>query len=160
MIRSHKMNAALLCSVVDYGMGNLPSVIRASRRLAIVLNPRPSRNGCEPPPRGGAAGRLGVFGEAMHNLAACGLVKALEELVLRDRQPLLAICLGMQLLARNSDEEGFFDGLAGSTPKCAGSRRMTGFASTCRLEHPAAGRRWRAICGAAGRCQLLFRPQL
>jgi glutamine amidotransferase len=110
VIQSYKANAALLCGVVDYGMGNLPSVVKALQTLGYRAEPTAE------PERLRAADvvvlpGVGAFGEAMHNLAAGGLVTALEELVLRDRRPLLGICLGMQLLARNSDEEGFFDGL-------------------------------------------------
>jgi len=96
-------------AIVDYGMGNLHSAVKAFRRL-----------GAQPevvstPADVAAARRLvlpgvGHFGRAMANLHASGLRAALDEAVLARGVPLLGICLGMQLLARHS-EEGDADGL-------------------------------------------------
>ena len=47
---------------------------------------------------------VGHFGVAMRNLEESGLRAALEEAVLRRGVPILGICLGMQLLARHSEE--------------------------------------------------------
>jgi glutamine amidotransferase len=47
---------------------------------------------------------VGNFGSGMRNLRARGLVEALNEVVLNKGVPLLGICLGMQLLADESEE--------------------------------------------------------
>ena len=90
-------------AIVDYGMGNLHSVLKKFRRIgaatAVVSSPAEIF----------AAGRLvlpgvGHFGQAMRNLETSGLKAALEEAVLGRGVPILGICLGMQLLAKRSEE--------------------------------------------------------
>ncbi len=54
---------------------------------------------------------VGAFGPAMTHLRERGLDRALRERVRRN-QPLLAICLGMQLLCEASDESPGVEGLA------------------------------------------------
>jgi len=90
-------------AVVDYGMGNLHSVLKKFRRI-----------GADPtvvstPAQIAAAGRLvlpgvGHFGQAMKNLETLGLRAALDEAVQTRGVPILGICLGMQLLAMRSEE--------------------------------------------------------
>ena len=53
---------------------------------------------------------VGHFGKAMENLKKMDLINALNETVLDNRTPVLGICLGMQLMAKSS-EEGDVEGL-------------------------------------------------
>jgi imidazole glycerol phosphate synthase glutamine amidotransferase subunit len=53
---------------------------------------------------------VGAFGAAMTQLRARGLDEAIRDRV-RDERPLLAICLGMQLLCDSSDESPGVEGL-------------------------------------------------
>jgi glutamine amidotransferase len=53
---------------------------------------------------------IGHFGKAMSNLKELNLQDALNEAVLVKKTPVLGICLGMQLMAKKS-EEGNADGL-------------------------------------------------
>jgi imidazole glycerol-phosphate synthase subunit HisH len=99
-----------LCGVVDYGMGNLRSVTNALQVLGYRSVPMSQPDQLRTADVLVLPG-VGAFGEAMRNLAARGLHDVLEDLIRREQRPLLGICLGMQLLARNSDEEGLFDGL-------------------------------------------------
>lgn len=54
---------------------------------------------------------VGAFADGMAHLRASGLVEALEEAKGIGR-PILGICLGMQLMARRSEEGGDHQGLA------------------------------------------------
>lgn len=95
--------------VVDYGMGNLHSVRR--KLSAVGATPVVTSD----PARVASADKLvlpgvGHFGKAMRTLAESGLREALDEAVQKRRAPILGICLGMQLLARHS-EEGDAEGL-------------------------------------------------
>ena len=99
-----------MITIVDYGMGNLRSVFNALTLLGedtqITNNPEEILR----------AERLilpgvGAFGLAMHNLRERGLIDPLNEKVLNQQTPILAICLGMQLLAESSSEHGDHVGL-------------------------------------------------
>jgi glutamine amidotransferase len=94
--------------VVDYGMGNLHSVQR--KLQAVGATPVVTSD----PALVASADKLvlpgvGHFGKAMRTLAGSRLQEALDEAVLKRGVPILGICLGMQLLARHS-EEGDADG--------------------------------------------------
>lgn len=57
---------------------------------------------------------VGHFGKAMNNLKELHLIESLNEAVLIKKTPILGICLGMQLMARSSEEGksiglGWFD---------------------------------------------------
>lgn len=96
--------------IVDYGMGNLRSVLGAFRHLGcdvtISNSTRDVREAF-----GLILPGVGAFGEAMANLRAQGLDEAIRRAVLDDGKPLLGICLGMQLLAEFSEERGLHRGL-------------------------------------------------
>lgn len=53
---------------------------------------------------------VGHFGKAMENLNSLNLIDTLNETVLEKNTPVLGICLGMQLMAKSS-EEGNVNGL-------------------------------------------------
>ncbi|OKP67262.1 imidazole glycerol phosphate synthase, glutamine amidotransferase subunit [Paenibacillus helianthi] len=96
-------------AIVDYGMGNLHSVSKAVERLgykSLVT---------------GEAGEIlaadsvilpgvGAFGDAMEHLRESGLDTVVREAA-SSGQPLLGICLGMQLLFTSGEEYGTHEGL-------------------------------------------------
>lgn len=95
--------------IVDYGMGNLNSVKRILSRLKIdvSISARPEELA--------AADKIilpgvGHFSQAMANLRTLKLLDPLNNAVLVDKKPILGICLGMQLMAKQS-EEGHVSGL-------------------------------------------------
>jgi glutamine amidotransferase len=89
--------------VVDYGMGNLGSVVNMGRKAGGELRCSPS------PDDVAAAGKLilpgvGSFDQGMGNLHDRGLVTALNHAVMERKVPILGICLGVQLFTRRSEE--------------------------------------------------------
>ncbi len=96
-------------AVVDYRMGNLrslkTSLERAGASVRIVTGPE----GLE-----GADGLVlpgvGAFGPAMANLTTQELLEPVLEWARADR-PFLAVCVGMQLLFDESEEDGVHKGL-------------------------------------------------
>lgn len=96
-------------AVLDYGAGNLASVLRGLK--VADLNPFITRE-----PREILAADavvlpgVGAFARAMDNLREVGLVPVIKEVAARGT-PFLGICLGMQLLFEESEEHGLHQGL-------------------------------------------------
>jgi imidazole glycerol phosphate synthase glutamine amidotransferase subunit len=91
-----------MIGVIDYGAGNLQSVINALNHLGL-----PTRRCVTPDDLRGLDRLLlpgvGQFGAAVRRLADRGLDGAVLDRV-DAGVPLLGICLGLQLLLQNSDE--------------------------------------------------------
>ncbi|MCA9590104.1 MAG: imidazole glycerol phosphate synthase subunit HisH [Myxococcales bacterium] len=97
-------------AIVNYGMGNVDSVGNALAHLGgeyFVTNEPKRLDDAHAIVLPG----VGAFGAAMDNLRRMELVPALERQVKDKGKPYLGICLGMQLLAKDSVEQGFFEGL-------------------------------------------------
>lgn len=96
-------------TIVDYGRGNLYSVQKALERLKFS-----ARISADPQDLLDSDGVIlpgvGAFGDAMLQLRKAGLDETLWELSKRGT-PLLGICLGMQLLFTESEENGLHRGL-------------------------------------------------
>lgn len=96
-------------AIVDYGMGNLHSVSKAVERLGYTSLVTADAGEILAADSVILPG-VGAFGDAMGHLRASGMdvvVKAAAEA----GQPLLGICLGMQLLFSSSEEHGEHKGL-------------------------------------------------
>lgn len=103
------MSAALKVAVVDYGVGNLFSVekaLRAAGAEAVVTKDAAEIAGAAKIVLPG----VGAFGDCMKNLAASGLIPAIERKV-RGGCPLLGICVGLQILFSGSEESPGVAGL-------------------------------------------------
>lgn len=96
-------------AIIDYGMGNIRSVSNALDEAGhvgtLVSDPAAVADYDKVILPG-----VGAFAEAIENLRATGMVDALDTHVSAGK-PLLGICLGMQLICRNSDEDGSHEGL-------------------------------------------------
>ena len=99
-----------MTAVVDYGMGNLRSLYNALRYIGVEAEVTSSAGDIEKADRIVLPG-VGAFGDAMEAIREHGLDEALRREALEKGKPMLGICLGMQLLAKSSDEHGFHEGL-------------------------------------------------
>lgn len=96
--------------IVNYGMGNLGSVMNALRFLGFEATVTDDPKTIADADAYVLPG-VGAFGEAMDNLNRIGVIDTLAEQVLERQKPFLGICLGMQLLAEDSQEKSFQTGL-------------------------------------------------
>jgi glutamine amidotransferase len=98
-----------MITIVDYGMGNLGSILNMFKRIgvrAIVTSELSDINVAEKLLLPG----VGSFDKAMEAINQSDLRAMLDKKVLEDKVPVLGVCLGMQLLTSGSDEgqqEGF-----------------------------------------------------
>ena len=97
-------------SIIDYGMGNVHSVLSAVKFLgyeAIITN---DHNEILSSTKIILPG-VGEFRSAIINLKKLNLFKLLQDIYRSKRIKILGICLGMQLLAESSEEGGLHKGL-------------------------------------------------
>jgi len=99
-----------MIAVVDYGMGNLHSVRHALEAIGASVLVTQRGEDLRRADRIVLPG-VGAFAECMKNLRSCGLLPALEEEVLEKGKPFLGICLGLQVLASEGEEQGRHPGL-------------------------------------------------
>jgi glutamine amidotransferase len=91
--------------IIDYGAGNIQSIIHAFGRLGVQARLTKDAQAISSADRVIFPG-VGAAGSAMSQLRATGL----DELIPQLKQPVLGICLGMQLMCRHSEENNT-DGL-------------------------------------------------
>jgi len=95
--------------IIDYGMGNINSVKKQLERLKVDVTVTSDPLEISKADKIILPG-VGHFGKAMENLTSLNILSTLNEAVLEKRTPVLGICLGMQLMAKSS-EEGNVNGL-------------------------------------------------
>lgn len=99
-----------MLAVIDYGAGNLRSVLHALNALHVqnirLVHTADELEGAEKIILPG----VGAFGAGMQQLAEQGLIEPLKAAV-RGGIPYLGICLGMQFLFDLSEEMGTHEGL-------------------------------------------------
>lgn len=98
-----------MISIVDYGLGNVRAFENIYRRLGIVAHPVTSAEKLAGASKIILPG-VGAFDWAMQSLQQSGMLETLNELVLNKKVPVLGVCVGMQLMAKSS-EEGRLHGL-------------------------------------------------
>lgn len=97
------MPSAQVVTIVDYGMGNIGSLINMFRRIGVQTEVASDLRSI------GKARKIilpgvGAFGAAMERIDALDLRDVLCAKALDERIPFMGICLGMQILTRSSEE--------------------------------------------------------
>jgi glutamine amidotransferase len=98
-----------MITIVDYGMGNLGSIANVLKKVHAKAAVSSEAAAIERADKLILPG-VGAFDTGMKNLTERGLIPLLNAKVLQEKTPILGLCLGMQLLARRS-EEGQLPGL-------------------------------------------------
>ena len=96
--------------IIDYKVGNINSVSNALKQLGynvLITNNEHEIKSADALILPG----VGAFKEAMNNISNLNLIPILEDFALIEKKPVLGICIGMQILATNSEENGIHNGL-------------------------------------------------
>lgn len=92
-----------MITIVDYGLGNIKAFLNVYHRLNIK-----AKTATTAAELAGASKVIlpgvGSFDDAMRRLTESGMRDPLDDLALRQRVPVLGVCVGMQMLAHGSDE--------------------------------------------------------
>ena len=96
-------------TVIDYGMGNLLSVIRAFEHCGATVQVTASAEDIASAKRLVLPG-VGAFADGMAELRSRGLIEAIVKYAAANR-PFLGICLGMQMMVEQGEEFGTHAGL-------------------------------------------------
>lgn len=96
-------------AIIDYGMGNLTSVLKAfaflGAKARITFSPKEVMRA-----KALVFPGVGAFGEAMAELKKRGLIDPIQGAI-REGKPFLGLCLGLQLLFSSSEESPGIKGL-------------------------------------------------
>jgi glutamine amidotransferase len=102
-----------MITIVDYGLGNIQAFANIYKRLDVPVTFAKTADDLAGATHIILPG-VGAFDWAMKQLDASGMRATLDRLVLEERKQVLGICVGMQMMARRSDEGsaaglGWFD---------------------------------------------------
>ena len=98
-----------MIGIIDYGVGNIKAFANIYKNLNIPFKIVKDISGFENITKLILPG-VGSFDHAMISLQNSGMREKLDELVLEKKIPVIGICVGMQMLAKSS-EEGTLNGL-------------------------------------------------
>ncbi|MBZ7939689.1 imidazole glycerol phosphate synthase subunit HisH [Campylobacter sp. W0014] len=99
-----------MIGVIDYGAGNLNSVLKALEKIGIenfLIRKKEDFSKAQKLILPG----VGSFKDAVRHLEKMELMEPLKEEVLQVKKPILGICLGMQLFLEKGYEGGICNGL-------------------------------------------------
>lgn len=113
--------------IVDYGLGNVQAFLTMFKRLGLKATRAKTAADLAGASKIILPG-VGAFDHAIQLLDESGMRPVLETLVMKDKVPVLGICVGMQILATSS-EEGHSLGLGWVPGKVCSFRSNEGSAS-------------------------------
>ena len=99
-----------MIAIVDYGSGNIQAIKNIYKKLKIECVFASEPGDLEGTTKIILPG-VGAFDEAMTQLSRSGMREILDMMVLEQNIPVLGICVGMQIMAKSSDE-GKLEGLS------------------------------------------------
>lgn len=102
-----------MITIVDYGLGNIQAFANIYKHLDTPVSFAKTADDLVGATHIILPG-VGAFDWAMERLQASGMRDMLDRMVIEDRTPVLGICVGMQMMAKRSDEGsaaglGWFD---------------------------------------------------
>ncbi len=92
-----------MIAIINYGVGNIRAFANIYHKLDIPLKIAHQVDDLQGVTRLILPG-VGAFDHAMERLQQSGMKERLNELVLKDKLPVIGICVGMQMLTQSSDE--------------------------------------------------------
>jgi imidazole glycerol-phosphate synthase subunit HisH len=98
-----------MITIIDYGMGNVGSILNMFKKLKIVAEISANEQNIKNAKKLVLPG-VGAFDSGMNKLEKNKLIDLLNEKVIVNSTPILGICLGAQLMC-NKSEEGEKNGL-------------------------------------------------
>jgi glutamine amidotransferase len=98
-----------MITIIDYGVGNISAFVNVFKRKGVSVNIAKTKEDLLRAEKLILPG-VGHFDYAMTQLNNSGMRDKLDQIVLGDNVPIIGICVGMQMMANNS-EEGSMDGL-------------------------------------------------
>ena len=98
-----------MITLIDYGVGNINAFANVYKRLNIETRIAKTSEDLESADKLILPG-VGSFDYAMTQLNNSGMRERLDQLVLKEKVPVIGICVGMQMMANRSDE-GACEGL-------------------------------------------------
>lgn len=99
-----------MITLVNYGLGNIQAFANIYRRLDIATAVASTPEELSRAEKLVLPG-VGAFDWAMNRLNSSGMRSCLDALVMEQKRPILGVCVGMQMMARSS-EEGTLPGLS------------------------------------------------
>ncbi|WP_080780300.1 imidazole glycerol phosphate synthase subunit HisH [Chryseobacterium phocaeense] len=98
-----------MITIIDYGVGNINAFVNVYKRVDVAVKIAKTKEDLEGAEKLILPG-VGHFDHAMTELNNSGMRDKLDDLVLNHKIPVIGICVGMQMMANNSDE-GKIEGL-------------------------------------------------
>ncbi len=92
-----------MITIVDYGLGNIQAFTNIYKRLDIPVSVASTHDDLAKADKIILPG-VGSFDWAMTSLDNSGMRECLDDLVLNQGRPVVGICVGMQMMAKRSDE--------------------------------------------------------